>query len=130
MDQILQQPGDDVEQRRSRRWSRPFVTMADRGIEQLLGEILRLARVVAAGHEELLTKEQAAAKLTVSVDRLEKWMQDGTLPKGTVWFKPAGLPVRISWTSLCEHYRTASSRTAPPHQDIEDAEIPHWRNRA
>lgn len=103
--------------------------MADRGIEYLLGEILRLVRILAGGHDELLTKEQVAVKLTISVDRLEKCMHDGTLPPGKVWFKPPGLPARISWTALCEHYRTVSRRDG--RDDAADDEpIPHWRNGA
>lgn len=103
--------------------------MADRGIEHVLGEILRLARTVAAGHDELLTKEQAAAKLGVSLARLEKWMQDGILPKGRVWFKPPGLPLRISWRALCEHYRT-DSREHVRDDGQDDEDVPHWRNGA
>lgn len=110
--------------------------MSDHGVEYLLGEILRVARGLAAGHDELLTKEQAAARLTVSLDRLDKWMRDGTLPKGKVWFQPPGLPVRISWAALCEHYRTATVPTPhgtavhTPGEDADDERVPHWRDTA
>lgn len=101
--------------------------MADHGIEHLLGAILRLVRALAAGHDELLTKEQVAVKLTISVDRLDKYMHDGILPQGKVWFKPPGLPARISWTALCEHYRTVSG--GGDHDEAGDDEpIPHWRH--
>lgn len=110
--------------------------VSDQDVEYLLGEILHAVRGLAAGQDELLTKEQAAARLTVSLDRLDKWMRDGTLPKGIVWFQPPGLPVRISWAALCEHYRSAtgpnSHRTAAHGrgEDADEERVPHWRDSA
>lgn len=95
-------------------------------MEQLLGEILRQLRANAAQQEELLTKEQVAARLSISIDGLVRRMRDGTLPKGKVWFQPPGLPMRFSWQALCEHYRTAHDDADREPNNCEE-DIPQWR---
>jgi hypothetical protein len=106
--------------------------MLDVAVQDALQEILELLRGIAAGNDEMLTEEQVAVRLSLTVPRLQRRMKDGSLPKGIVWFERPGLGRYFSWRALCSYItsrRETSPREAAIIDSMSDEPIPQMSNR-
>jgi hypothetical protein len=102
--------------------------MLDVAVQDALQEILGLLRDIAAGNDELLTEEQVAVRLSLTVPRLQRRMKDGSLPKGVVWFERPGLGRYFSWRAVCSFI--TSAREAGGMAFLDDEPIPQMPNRS
>ncbi len=101
-------------------------------LERLDRLVAQVDRIVASS-EEVLTIEQTAVRLRLSVDQVKRKMKRGDLPRGVVWFERPGLPPYFAWSRVCEflfgspHPNTLEG-VSPPG-DEEDELLPSWRER-
>jgi hypothetical protein len=94
--------------------------------EEILSEIHAQLSSIAAGNEEMLTPEQTAVRLSMTLDQVERRMKKGTLPKGKVWFDRPGIGRYFSWPAVCRFIKDTNNS-----QDDQPTDpAPHWRRKA
>lgn len=97
-------------------------------LREEIGALRGAIRDLVAEQQDILTPEQAAERLSISVTKVTRAMNRNVLPRGVVWFEtPLGR--YLSWRRLMEWITTSGASIMSVHDEAHD-EDDVWRKPA